>query len=524
MKKRVAWLSLASIVVTLMLAMTMAACTPVSDSNAPGYTQPQYENKDAPAAIADLSAGQPNIYSVVLSWTAPGNKANKGTAQRYDIRYSEQPIDESNWDGCALADVTIYPRKAGEWERFQVNELEMSKTYYFAIKTINEAGLVSDISNIVSATAESPGIPDEVTVSNLIDLQEAIDSAPEAGRIITLAKGTYQQTERIMIQYKNNITIQGETDNYDDTVLIGPGINDESMYMNMKVISSSYCTIKNLTLQDSYYHAVQIADWAHYFRGENLKMLDNGESGIKTNMFADYGTIENCYIGFTTNGMRSVIEGIDGVGVRGWVVRGNTIENIIQLEENIDLDVMPHYEDWIGFGVFFKGNSQDCLIEDNLLLNCDVALSMGGSGTGSSYYRYNDESFESRREVMRNNVVWGTIRKSGIYINSATEFEIYNNIIWDVCGTGSVSFYSPKSYNSLPSCNGKIYDNILRYGVEDGDSAYVDNDTIDKQNNTVIEKALVCDENNHAIESEVLESALFEELQSRDFRAEMGLN
>ena len=449
---------------------------------------------DAPVKIENLSVRRPNLYSVELAWIAPGDVGDKGTAQRYDVRYNVQPIDESNWETSERADVTITPQKAGAPEVLQVNELDPGETYYFAIKTVGYNDALSHISNVVSATTGSPGVPDSVTVNNLADLQAAIDNAPESGRIITLAKGVYHQTERILIDHKDNITIQGETDNPEDTVLIGLGMDDESMYMNMKVTESSYCTVKNLTLRDSYYHAIQVVFSAHYFRAENLIALDNGESGFKINGLSDYGVIEDCYIGFTANGKRSVIEGIDGIAARGWLVKGNVIENIIQLEENIDLREMSWYDDWIGFGIFFKANSIDCVLEDNLLINCDVALSFGGSGSGGPIYRYNDESYETRGGVMRNNVVWGTVREAGIYVNSAKDFEIVNNTIYDDCETGSVSFYSmEKNPNLLPSEGGKIYNNILRYGVEDGNPAYVVMDTIDQQNNLVPEEDIFVD-------------------------------
>jgi len=464
----------------ILLCVLLCACTATTPPTLDG----------APMAIQNLQVRKPNLYSVELTWSAPNNTANPVVAQSYDVRYAEEPIDVENWENCAQADVTIFPSEAGASEVLQVNELETGKTYHFTVRTISDDNVMSDISNVVSAATGSSGVPDEVTVNTMADLQAAIDSAPAAGRIITIEKGTYQQTERVMIENKDNITIQGETDDPADTVLIGLGIDDENMFMNMKVISSSYCTVKNLTLRDSYYHAIQIAFSAHYFRAENLVTLDNGESGFKINALSDYGVIEDCYIGFTTNGKREVIEGIDGIGARGWLVRGNTIENIIQLESNIDLRTMPWYDDWIGYGIFFKGNSVDCVLENNLLINCDVALSFGGSGCGPGYYRYNDESYETRGGIMRNNVVWGTVRKAGIYVNSAKDFAIYNNTVYDDCVTGSISFYSmEKNPNLLPSQDGKIYNNILRYGIEAGNPNYVHNETIDQQNNLMPENA-----------------------------------
>ena len=284
-----------------------------------GACAPEVQPAVSPAAVTDLEIRKPNLYSVELAWTSPGDTNGAYAPWYYDVRYAEAPLTEESWERYAQADVTIFPNAAGTQEVLQVNALETGKSYCFAVRAVGTDGAVSGISNLVTATTGSPGVPDEVTVYSMEELQAAVDSAPATGRVITVAKGTYQQEERVMIENKDNITIQGETDDPKDTVLIGRGINDEGQYMNMKVISSTYITVKNLTLRDSYYHAIQIAFSAHYFRAENLICWDNGESGFKINALSDYGVIENCHIGFTTHGMREVIEGIDGIGARGWL-------------------------------------------------------------------------------------------------------------------------------------------------------------------------------------------------------------
>ena len=63
-----------------------------------------------PAAITDLAASSPTEDSVTLTWTAPGDSGNTGTAASYDIRYSTAAITEANW--AAATQVTGEPAPA----------------------------------------------------------------------------------------------------------------------------------------------------------------------------------------------------------------------------------------------------------------------------------------------------------------------------------------------------------------------------------------------------------------------------
>jgi hypothetical protein len=112
-------------------------------------------------------------------------------------------------------------------------------------------------------------------------LHNAIHDAPATGASIELAPGIYNQSRTINIADKNNISISGATDNYQDTVIRGPGINDPSLDINVKLQHSDSVSLRNLTLKDSYYHGVQIKGGSDGFIADHVKTLDNGESGFK---------------------------------------------------------------------------------------------------------------------------------------------------------------------------------------------------------------------------------------------------
>lgn len=414
-----------------------------------------------PAAIADLQAVNPGPRSAQLTWTAPGNDGAAGMAEGYEVRYSTSPITtEAQWAAATQAEDELAQKSPGQTMKYQVNQLQTGVTYYFAVKTYDDGGNYGGLSNPVSATTVTP-TPDSVTVTSLSQLQQAIDQAPAQGRIITLAAGTYSQTTTININGKNNITIQGATSNYDDTVVAGPGINASSMDINFKVNDSDYVTFRNMTIRDSYYHAIQVNSGSDYFRADHLKTWDNGEGGFKSTSggspdlpYADYGTIENSLIGYTTGGTRSVVEGVDLIAAKGWVIRGNTFQNAKMSGGGV------------AYAFFAKGNSIDTLVENNVFQNSFIAMSFGGGGTAPQYFRNGDTSLEHRGGIMRNNVVYGTA-DAGVYMNKASGFKVYNNTILGIpSGVGAVE-------SRFAGSNGDVRNNLMDKAVKlrDGGAA-----------------------------------------------------
>ncbi|MFK7908182.1 MAG: fibronectin type III domain-containing protein, partial [Chitinophagales bacterium] len=103
-----------------------------------------------PADIIDLTA-TPSSTFATLEWTAPGDDENTGTATSYDIRYSTAPITSENFETATPTEAPT-PSIAGSSESNIVYNLAQNTTYYFALKTTDEMGYTSDISNVVSTT------------------------------------------------------------------------------------------------------------------------------------------------------------------------------------------------------------------------------------------------------------------------------------------------------------------------------------------------------------------------------------
>ncbi|WP_139491448.1 cadherin-like beta sandwich domain-containing protein [Brevibacillus dissolubilis] len=116
-----------------------------------GSTTILFGDTTAPAATVDLTAGGATGSAVTLNWTAPGDDEMTGTAATYDIRYSTQPITEENWSEAARVTTAPAPAQAGTKQTTVVQGLTGNILYYFALKTTDEAGNQSRLSNIAEA-------------------------------------------------------------------------------------------------------------------------------------------------------------------------------------------------------------------------------------------------------------------------------------------------------------------------------------------------------------------------------------
>ncbi len=101
------------------------------------------------AQIAEIEVYEASYVAgpVTLSWTAPGDDGGIGTAASYDVRFSLLPIpDLAAFDSATQVAGEPSPSAAGTVETLEVNLA--SGTYYFAIRTTDEAANASGLSNV----------------------------------------------------------------------------------------------------------------------------------------------------------------------------------------------------------------------------------------------------------------------------------------------------------------------------------------------------------------------------------------
>jgi hypothetical protein len=113
----------------------------------------------APAAIADLTVTGTTGTSLSVRWTAPGDDGTAGTAAIYDVRYSTTAITSANWGSALQATGEPAPAAAGTSQTFTISGLSGSRTYYVAVKTTDDYGNISLLSNVVNGTTTDTVAP-----------------------------------------------------------------------------------------------------------------------------------------------------------------------------------------------------------------------------------------------------------------------------------------------------------------------------------------------------------------------------
>ncbi|HTK60477.1 MAG TPA: hypothetical protein VL283_04745, partial [Candidatus Baltobacteraceae bacterium] len=95
-----------------------------SVSNVPSLSTTANPDTTAPAVVTDLTLSGATTSSLVLTWTAPGDDLNVGTAALYDIRYSTSPIVTSaDFTAASLVSGEMAPAVNGTVQSMTVTGL-----------------------------------------------------------------------------------------------------------------------------------------------------------------------------------------------------------------------------------------------------------------------------------------------------------------------------------------------------------------------------------------------------------------
>ncbi|XDV32639.1 hypothetical protein PO909_003396 [Leuciscus waleckii] len=122
-----------------------------------GSTPPNFP----PNKITDLSAEiQDN--SVLLSWTAPGEDLDRGTAKSYEIRWSfDLKVLRFNFSNAHVFNTTaVSPQEFGSVEQHSFSfsfTIQNGTKIFFAVQSEDKVNLKSEISNIAQASKILPG-------------------------------------------------------------------------------------------------------------------------------------------------------------------------------------------------------------------------------------------------------------------------------------------------------------------------------------------------------------------------------
>jgi len=102
-----------------------------------------------PGAVTDLLAISASFTSVRLRWTTPGNDGALGRAAEHDLRYALAPITAETWDDAAPVEGLPRPALPGTLRFFRVPGLAPASGQFFALRTADDAGNWSWLSNVI---------------------------------------------------------------------------------------------------------------------------------------------------------------------------------------------------------------------------------------------------------------------------------------------------------------------------------------------------------------------------------------
>jgi phosphodiesterase/alkaline phosphatase D-like protein len=133
--------------------------------------------RPAPAGVA---VGSVTDSTALLSWNAVGDDSLAGTATSYDVRYSTSPITLANFSSATAATGEPTPAAPGTPQSMTVRGLSRQVTYYFALRTSDEVGNVSALSNVPSATTTDTALPASIRnlAASFVWVSWHIGSAP----------------------------------------------------------------------------------------------------------------------------------------------------------------------------------------------------------------------------------------------------------------------------------------------------------------------------------------------------------
>jgi PKD repeat protein len=308
---------------------------------------------------------------------------------------------------------------------------------FFVLATILMAG------GAVRGTAQaatiyvSPSGSDSNTGTIGAPLATAAQAVSNAspGDTIYLRAGTYTLTQPLNIT-TDNLTLASYTG---ETASITGTITDLNVLLYMIYVTSNNVSLVGLDISGGSYFGVKLQSNAGTVI-QNCHIHDNGCDNIKMYL-ADNVLFEACDMGPTGDRDPTDAQCINAVACNGGVVHD------------------CHLHDSVQNGVYFKGGSTGCLIEQNLVERCAYAGILLGQDTDLEFMR-DGTQFEAINCVARNNIVENA-GGAGIGTWSGDNIQVEDNTLYNVAQTYNGGLYIAWNSRNVPSQQITFKNNIV---------------------------------------------------------------
>ncbi len=163
----------------------------------------------APARVDDLTVAEATAHSLQLRWTRPAG------ATHYDVRWSEEPITDLTWPRLpSHAQTYVAPATNDPVHIATLAGLPPGKTLYVAVKSINDAGDSSGLSNVAQGVLpplrrivlrngpeQSAGVPAYAgNQACYLDAQKPTEAAPkEPAQLIARAQTPNGEKQKVIL-------------------------------------------------------------------------------------------------------------------------------------------------------------------------------------------------------------------------------------------------------------------------------------------------------------------------------------
>ena len=139
-----------------------------------------------PTPIVDLLVEEAGPDWAKISWTAPaekpsgkpqiaaaGEEPSAAPARAYQIRVAPTlKLLQQQWEQAAeIPAATLQPAPAGAKETFTITGLKDKSTLYIAVRSVDEAGNLSEISNLVRAKTKDAAPPNAITDLQVVEVK-----------------------------------------------------------------------------------------------------------------------------------------------------------------------------------------------------------------------------------------------------------------------------------------------------------------------------------------------------------------
>jgi hypothetical protein len=267
------------------------------------------------------------------------------------------------------------------------------------------------------------GYCETISVSTVAELENAVASANSSGgnTTILLQDGTYTLNDTLYINAPY-VTIGSQSGIRENVIIQGDAMSSSANVGNILRVAGRNFEIRDVTLQKCRWHIIQIVgeNNTDYPIISNCVLRDSYEQMLKITLdpnnpsvTADNGLVEKCLFEYTSGiGPQYYIGGVDGLGVKNWVVRGNTFRYIISPSDTV-----------AQYAVHFWDGSFNNIVEKNLIINCDRGIGFGMDGRGNA------------GGIIRNNMIYhssnmGQFADTGISLTESPDAKVYNNTIF----------------------------------------------------------------------------------------------